>query len=256
MTTDTLSIAPLALKLAKILGQVGNVSKEGYNSHFKYRYVTESSLVDEIRPKLAEAGIFLFTSVIDQRTDGEITYVTTEHTFVDGESGACFSVQSRGQGADKGDKGGYKAITGAVKYMLYKTFMISTDDDPEHDANQPTASRTEQARDRQAAPRTNGSAPTRTAEPPAMTGDWHDAVVTFGKYKDVTLGEIARKDLAYLQWLQEKWTPKPKNDGTLWPDAIALQAALKASGSGATDPRAEAFVGEMKEVFEDDGPIF
>lgn len=38
-----------------------------------------------------------------------------------------------GYGDDAGDKGIYKAITGGVKYMLMKTFQISTGDDPEGD---------------------------------------------------------------------------------------------------------------------------
>jgi len=36
-----------------------------------------------------------------------------------------------GQGADKGDKGVYKAITGAKKYFIANLFLIPTDDDPE-----------------------------------------------------------------------------------------------------------------------------
>lgn len=245
MSTEPASIAPLALKLAKILASIGTVHKNGYNNHFKYHYITESDLVDAVRPKLAEAGVFLFTSVIDQRTEGDVTYVTTEHTFVDGDSGACFSVQSQGQGQAKDDKGGYKAITGAMKYMLYKTFMVSTEDDPERDTPNQQASRSSTPSN--TAPKNgSGSAP---------SGAWQDAVVTFGKYKDKTLGEIAREDLAYFQWLQEKWTPKPKNDGSLWPEAAALVAALKASGT-ATDQRAEAYTGKMTEVFEDDGMPF
>ena len=32
---------------------------------------------------------------------------------------------------DKGDKAGYKANTGAIKYYLANTFMVATGDDPE-----------------------------------------------------------------------------------------------------------------------------
>jgi hypothetical protein len=38
-----------------------------------------------------------------------------------------------GEGQDAGDKGPYKAMTGAQKYALMKTFMIPTGDDPEAD---------------------------------------------------------------------------------------------------------------------------
>lgn len=36
-----------------------------------------------------------------------------------------------GEGIDKGDKAGYKAYTGALKYYLANTFMVATGDDPE-----------------------------------------------------------------------------------------------------------------------------
>ena len=39
-----------------------------------------------------------------------------------------------GEGIDKGDKAGYKAYTGAVKYYLANTFLVATGDDPEKDS--------------------------------------------------------------------------------------------------------------------------
>ena len=39
-----------------------------------------------------------------------------------------------GEGIDKGDKAGYKAYTGALKYYLANTFMVATGDDPEIDS--------------------------------------------------------------------------------------------------------------------------
>ena len=39
-----------------------------------------------------------------------------------------------GEGMDKGDKAGYKAYTGALKYFLADTFMVATGDDPEKDS--------------------------------------------------------------------------------------------------------------------------
>ena len=39
-----------------------------------------------------------------------------------------------GEGIDKGDKAGYKAYTGALKYYLANTFMVATGDDPEKES--------------------------------------------------------------------------------------------------------------------------
>ena len=43
-----------------------------------------------------------------------------------------------GEAIDKGDKAGYKAFTGALKYYLANTFMVATGDDPEKDSPQET----------------------------------------------------------------------------------------------------------------------
>lgn len=130
----------LVKKLTQVLQEASKVNKSGWNNHQKYHYITEADLLDAIRPKLTELGIFIFSSVEEsttERIEGSkqpvLTSVRTKHTFVDGESGEEFSVFSCGQGVDNGDKGVFKAITGANKYFLLKTFMLSGDDDPEND---------------------------------------------------------------------------------------------------------------------------
>lgn len=148
-TTNQLT-GSLARKLAGILKEINHVPKDGHNSHFKYDYVTERALTDALRSKLADAGVFIFTSVDTQVTNGDITEVSTSHTFMDGETGETFTVHGQGQGQDKADKGVYKATTGAMKYFLWKNFLVSVGDDPENDT--PANHRTT------AAPRANGHA--------------------------------------------------------------------------------------------------
>lgn len=130
--------ANLAKKLVTILGEMQTVKKSGKNSHQGYQYTTEADLLEVIRPKLVEQGIFVFSSVESQSRVDNITEVTMIHTFMDSETGAEFTVKSQGQGADKQDKGVYKAITGATKYFLWKNFMIETGDDPENDGANPS----------------------------------------------------------------------------------------------------------------------
>lgn len=60
-----------------------------------------------------------------------LTTVKIQATFIDAESGEQLSVVYVGDGSDAEDKGVYKAITGAQKYALMKTFLAVTDDDPE-----------------------------------------------------------------------------------------------------------------------------
>ena len=48
-----------------------------------------------------------------------------------------------GEGADVGDKAPYKAMTGALKYALLQSFLLSTGDDPEdeHANSRPRSAR-------------------------------------------------------------------------------------------------------------------
>lgn len=131
----------LVLKLSKIMGELGYVPKNGYNSFHKYAYVLEADLIDAVRGKLAENKIAMLTSVHEVTTlehgeKGKESLLTTAKvtfSFIDAESGEQISVGGYGTGDDKGDKGLYKAITGAVKYGLMKNFLIPTGDDPERD---------------------------------------------------------------------------------------------------------------------------
>ena len=62
-----------------------------------------------------------------------LTTVNVRYGFIDSESGQELSGSAVGQGTDKGDKGVYKAITGAIKYIYMKSFNIPTGDDPENE---------------------------------------------------------------------------------------------------------------------------
>jgi len=112
---------------------VNRVPKNGYNSFHKYNYATESDLTESIRPILFESGLAFFSTVLEQERDGEFTKVKMEFTLADIETGETLKSTFWGEGQDKGDKGLYKAYTGATKYFLMKTFLIPTGDDPEAD---------------------------------------------------------------------------------------------------------------------------
>jgi hypothetical protein len=122
-------------KIAKVMSQVNRVPKNGYNSFHKYNYATESDLTESIRPILLEAGLAFFSNVVEQEREGEFTKVKMEFTLADIETGEVLKSTYWGEGQDKGDKGLYKAYTGATKYFLMKTFLIPTGDDPEADSS-------------------------------------------------------------------------------------------------------------------------
>ncbi len=127
-------------KLAKVLGEIHTIPKEGYNPHFDYKYVREDTLTEVIRPLLSKWGISLVfgcVKVEDLATGddrGTWTRIWCKFTLMDSD-GNKMSVLCPGEGTDAKhpDKALYKAMTGATKYFLYKTFLVSTGDDPERD---------------------------------------------------------------------------------------------------------------------------
>lgn len=135
----------LVKKLAKIMAETRWVEKKGRNTFFNYDYARETDILDAVRSKLAENGVFVFTSVeaMDLRETGKRTRdgspvnrvtVRTKHVFRDAETGETAEVFGTGCGEDAGDKAVYKAITGAMKYFVSKNFLLSTGDDPEKDS--------------------------------------------------------------------------------------------------------------------------
>ena len=146
----------LVRKLVQVLREIEAIPKNGRNAFHGYDYATEMDILQSIRPKLAEQNVFVFTSVdsgeikshlVSRRTEpsgavvekyDHLTEIRTLHTFVDGDTGETFVVHGLGQGVDAGDKGGYKALTGAMKYFLLKNFLVPTGDDPERDDHLPS----------------------------------------------------------------------------------------------------------------------
>ncbi len=134
----------LAFKLAAILGEIGAIEKKGKNEKQNYKYIREADVVAYLRHKLSESQIFVFHSVESEEFIESVglSKVKTRHIFVCAESGETMEVFSFGYGKDQtnsgyiGDKGIYKAITGAVKYFWMKNFMLSDGNDPEHFSNE------------------------------------------------------------------------------------------------------------------------
>lgn len=125
--------ASLHAKLAEIMAEVSRVPKRGRNEFHKYDYATEADIVEAVRGALSSRGISLVPSIKQVLREGTLTTAIMEFQFTDGATGETMTVGWAGTGEDKGDKGLYKAMTGALKYFLLKTFLMPTGDDPEAD---------------------------------------------------------------------------------------------------------------------------
>lgn len=145
-------------KLAEVMGAVNRVAKHGRNDFHKYDYATEADIVEAVRGELSARKVVLIPSIAEWTQNGTLTALSVDFTFIDGESGESHTSRWLGMGDDKGDKGAYKAMTGATKYFLLKTFLIPTGDDPEGDTGTDAKARDSEPEKRSMSSRHGGKA--------------------------------------------------------------------------------------------------
>lgn len=149
MVSVTIDRKNIFKKLHLVMSEVERMSKDGQNSAQGYKYLSETQITERFHDLFVKHGIvFIYESSITQTQptpSGKqtLTNVLVTYSFNDVESGEYISGEAAGQGTDSGDKGVYKAVTGAIKYIYMKTFLIPTGDDPEDDSKGRTKTRKE-----------------------------------------------------------------------------------------------------------------
>jgi hypothetical protein len=129
-------------KLHDIQAEVEKMGKDGRNTFQNYNYLSETQVTIKIKELLDKHNVMFLPKEITEKQVTEIsptskgtkqyvTTVTVKYAFADVETGEMYEGSIEGQGSDTADKGIYKAITGAIKYVYMKTFNIPTGDDPE-----------------------------------------------------------------------------------------------------------------------------
>ena len=123
--------------LRKELSEKGILKREGQNQFDKYSYFSEAQYKALFTQLFAKHGLELKFTELDyipfegteKQANGRL--VKVQYDLIDIETGFYESSVITGEGLDKGDKAGYKAYTGSLKYYLASTFMVATGDDPE-----------------------------------------------------------------------------------------------------------------------------
>ena len=126
--------------LRKELKERGVLKKGGKNDYDNYTYFSEAQYKELFTELFSKHGLELNFSEISYETfegtgkqaNGRL--VKVEFELIDIDSGFNECTVITGEGMDKGDKAGYKAYTGALKYYLADKFMVATGDDAEKDS--------------------------------------------------------------------------------------------------------------------------
>ncbi len=121
----------------KALFKKGVVARDKTNEFDRYKYFSEAGYKKLFTELFSTAGLEVTSNIVEverfvvegKQNNGR--QVKVEFTLTDVETGYSETSTFYGEGFDKGDKGIYKAYTGALKYYLANTFMVATGDDPE-----------------------------------------------------------------------------------------------------------------------------
>lgn len=131
-------------KMSDIMSEIGAIGKNQVNSFQKYRFRGIDDVMNALHPILSKHQVFMVPEVLDSKTEilstkgGEQqlhAIIKMQYTFYapDGSSVKAITI---GEGMDKSDKSCNKAMAVAMKYCLFQTLCIPTEemakDDPDN----------------------------------------------------------------------------------------------------------------------------
>lgn len=135
---------PLVFSLmANVLAELPAIGKNQENKEQGFHFRGYDDVMNALNPLLSKYGVFFVPRVLErlerqrQTRNGYTMYEVSlhvEYTFY-GPDGSSVSASGWGEGTDMGDKSTAKAMTGALKYVLFQTFAISTQEASETDAD-------------------------------------------------------------------------------------------------------------------------
>lgn len=141
--TNTKPAWNIAQRLWGIMTEVEYIEKKGFNDFHKYPYALEADVKEAVRRALVKYRVLFISSIPKQSkitVTGDrgksqlLTSIEMEYHFINIDNPEdMIGGTYLGDGIDSGDKGLYKAYTGAIKYLLMDTFLIPTGTDPEGD---------------------------------------------------------------------------------------------------------------------------
>lgn len=145
-----LNIEAITKKMIRISKAIPSLDKSGVNAsgERRYSFVREQDVLKAVKPIIIKAGVLMAVDILESKivedngSGGWLTTIKGKVRFIDKDTGEVLEYLGMGSGWDMQEKGLYKAITGLIKYVLIKAFMIETgeNDDPEHDGTAPKKS--------------------------------------------------------------------------------------------------------------------
>lgn len=188
-------------KIAQVMEKVQHLEKDGNIEYgkTKYKYVTEEKVTTAVRQAMIDVGLVILPVSVDTAKVNGLTTVECQYKVVDIDTGQSELLASVGQGSDMQDKGSNKALTGAYKYLLLRTFAIPTGEDPDKTSS---AQLDDEGKERKI------KAIMEYLDHPAFTGEieWKKGTRNLDEYKDTVMKEIESLSLQRLTTLHKHVT--------------------------------------------------
>ncbi len=120
--------------MAAVLAELPAIGKNQQNSQQNYRFRGIDDVLDALNPLLGRHGVFFVPEVVErlesdrQTRNGGTMWVVNLHIRYRfyGPAGDYVEASGWGEGTDSGDKATQKAMTAALKYVLFQVFAIAT----------------------------------------------------------------------------------------------------------------------------------
>jgi hypothetical protein len=116
--------------MARVMNDVRDVGKNGFNDHQKYRFRGVDDFIGALAQPLRHHGVFMMTEILDFQVSvrGKMNAVHMRVAFhFYGPAGDKVTATTLGEASDTADKASNKAMSAALKYALMQTFMIPVD---------------------------------------------------------------------------------------------------------------------------------
>lgn len=121
-------------KINAIMENVESLQKDGRVAfgNTKYNYLSEAKTTAEMRKQLVKYKLVFLPIEAKETKEGQVTHGVYTYRLVNAENPEEYIVlQAGGQGHDSADKGSGKASSYAYKYLMWRTFAIPSNDDPD-----------------------------------------------------------------------------------------------------------------------------
>jgi hypothetical protein len=187
----------LACKWAKIMGEIGQITRDGSQNNMKFASV--DAIYGAVNQKLAENNIAIFPKLVGVERREEFTqdkpyqyrtYATFVFVIVDGDSGEREECLWEGEKKDFGDRGTGIVPTNAMKSFLKTSLLLVTGEDDDGNATKSKGSKSQDQ---------------RPSAPEPLTETTFRNLVTYGKsqgYEDHHAVLKALGVASYADWTQ------------------------------------------------------